>query len=395
MHARTPVVIALALLSLAIAGSAAEPAAPQAKTASLQPRVLTLAGTWIDGAATIASGSLSVGGQAIPLDRIIALEFPANPPPSSVDRAVALQNGDVLTGSVQSLQSSKLQFLSDSLGAITIAIADVRSLSFRPQRLSDLGRGSFQGVHLVNGDRIAGRIEWINDELIGIDTGKRIQKVPIRSALLWSAAASAKAPGRQCVRLANGDRLSGTVQALDAEKLQLQGTIGGDAAIPAARVSALWSEGAVLVPLSTLPPAESKQVPQFDESFPPTSDRDRSGSFLTCGDHRYERGLGCHARCEMTWDLAGAYATLVGELGLDDRAGERGLATITITADGAVVFESGPIAHGQAPLPLSVSLAGAKRLQLVVDFGPDGSSLGDAVDFGWAVLVKSRADAPH
>ncbi|MBA3707317.1 MAG: NPCBM/NEW2 domain-containing protein [Planctomycetes bacterium] len=396
MGARWLHVIAYGLLgsmSLPIVAADQTPAASSVKAViNTQPRILTLSGAWVDGQVSIASGTVTVAGQAVALDHLVALEFPGNALPSSIDRAVMLQNGDLISGNVESLQSGKLQFISDTLGPISIPIADIRCLTFHPQRLASIGSGSSTpGVQLVNGDRISGKLEWINDELVGIDTGKRIQKVPRRSALMWSAAPTAGAAGQQLVRLVNGDRFSGTVHTLDADKLQMDIAAVGAATIPANRLCAIWSEGSILQPLSTLAPASSKQVPQFDESFPPRVDRERSGAFLSCAGHRYERGLACHSRCELGWDLAGDYASLIGELGIDDLAGERGQVTITISADGKSVFESGAVRVGDPPKPVAVSLTGIKRLDLVIDFGPDGSSLGDATDFGWPVLVRAKA----
>ena len=97
------------------------------------------------------------------------------------------------------------------------------------------------------------------------------------------------------------------------------------------------------------------------------------------------RGRGCQPRCEMSFQLDGGYSALVGAVGIDADAGALG-AAFQVFVDGKVAFNVA--ARGGAPAQLmAVPLAGAKLLQLVVDFG-SGGGLAGAADWCWPCLVR-------
>ena len=347
-------------------------------------------------------------------------------------------------------------FASDTLGSVSVPAPDAEALVFVPRSLARLtdperrisrqvgprgGRAPVRGVLLTNGDTVPGRILWINSRAIGVLAGRRIVKVPRERAAMAYLRMSAgrgsedtsraeplrPAPPkpRQYVRLVNGDRLSGFLIGLTAEHLELRMDFAGTVRVRASEIGELWSEGGGLVPVSTMRPCEVRQIPQFDESFPHRVDRNLSGGLLSIGGRRYERGLGCHSRCELVYELGGAYSTFLAEIGIEDHSSlrprcskalrsriaeqrERGAsasgAVLTTggpskvalpsevvfrcLADGKVVFESGICRGGEPPSLVRASVAGARKLRLVVDFGPGGVSLGDRAAWGRAVLVR-------
>ena len=74
-------------------------------------------------------------------------------------------------------------------------------------------------------------------------------------------------------------------------------------------------------------------------------------------------------------------------MGIDDSTGGRGSVEFRVLVDGRERWASGPIRGGAPPVPVSIDLAGAKRLELLVDFGEGADVLGHA-DWLDARLLK-------
>ena len=71
----------------------------------------------------------------------------------------------------------------------------------------------------------------------------------------------------------------------------------------------------------------------------------------------------------------------------DDQAEGGGSVGFRVFVDGQVRYASPVVRGGQAPLPISVDVAGAKRLDLVVDFA-DRADQVDHADWLDARLVR-------
>ena len=82
---------------------------------------------------------------------------------------------------------------------------------------------------------------------------------------------------------------------------------------------------------------------------------------------------------EAIWDAMYRDAVLVGR---------RGAVVFQVAVDGKVAFDSGVMRGGQLPRTIHIPLRGARRVTLIVDFGPDGASAGDHADWGRAVLIR-------
>ena len=190
------------------------------------------------------------------------------------------------------------------------------------------------------------------------------------------------------MRLANGDRLSGVAKALNDEAVELDGTAVGAVHLPRPLLRLLWSEGGALTPLSGRKPAEVKEVPQFDESFPFRTDRNLLGEFLTIAGQRSERGLGCHVHCELDYELGGEFSAFISEVGIDGASGRRGAAVFRVLVDGKPLADSGTVHGGEPAKTLVVALAGAHRLRLVADLASGVSAAGGHADWGMPVLVR-------
>lgn len=126
-------------------------------------------------------------------------------------------------------------------------------------------------------------------------------------------------------------------------------------------------EGLTYPYLSDLVPvlAESGHGPvEFDISNGEAAAGD--GHTLTLGDTRYAKGLGVHAPADVRYDLAGRCTAFAADVGLDAEVGPNGAATFQVWADGALIYDSGVLRGGMAPVPVYLNIPGVHELRLVV-----------------------------
>lgn len=380
-HAFIP---ALLLGLLGIVGAWSSP------LAAVDVEALSADGTWLRGAATVADGKLTVGGKTIPIDQLVVARRTVALS-SAIDQAVVLADGSVIAGVVISLQADQVKFAADHLGELAIPAKQVAAIVLSPQPLATLGVVGAPGAVLANGDLLPGNVAFVNDQSVGINTGKKIIDIA-RERIAQVRLATTRAPAAgplQYLRLSGGDLISGKLKSLDAQRAVVETTLAGTVSVAAGLIAEVWSEGNALTPLATQTP-KVRQVPWFDESWPLQSDRNLLGGFLTVAGRRAERGLACHSRCELTYALDGGFSSLVCEVGLDAAGAGRGEVAFQVYVDGKVLANI-PLRGNDAPRTIAVPLAGAKLLQLVVDPGVDGRGVGDHADWCWPVLVKGVA----
>ena len=116
-------------------------------------------------------------------------------------------------------------------------------------------------------------------------------------------------------------------------------------------------------------------------------DLSAAGQPLRMNKKEYAHGLGVHSYSKITFALDGAYAKLLGEVGLDAAAGPQTTCDWKVQADGKELA-AGSAKAGETPQKISVSVTGAKSLDLICDYGPDEDDAGDHLDWAEARLVK-------
>jgi hypothetical protein len=97
----------------------------------------------------------------------------------------------------------------------------------------------------------------------------------------------------------------------------------------------------------------------------------------------FDKGLGTHPRTTLTYALDGKFKRFEAVVGLDPATGRRGVVDVRVRVDDKEVTPAGLIGLTAAARgrPVRVDLTGAKRLTLVVDFGPAGDV---QADVNWA-----------
>jgi hypothetical protein len=144
--------------------------------------------------------------------------------------------------------------------------------------------------------------------------------------------------------------------------------------------------------LSDLQPTKVEETPYFGRRSPYRRDVALDGSPLKLGDQPIEKGLAVHSRSALTYDLDRRYTTFEALVGFDASGGKKGRVECRVFADGKELYANPDLRADAPPVHLSLPVAGADQLRLVVDFGPDDDT-GDRVIWGNARLYRRAEGA--
>ena len=114
---------------------------------------------------------------------------------------------------------------------------------------------------------------------------------------------------------------------------------------------------------------------------------DGDGTQLSIGNTVYEKGLGCHARSEIKYDLSelsSDHSTYSASIGIDEEVGDSGSVVFRVLTDGTTAFESDELTGSMDPRNLEVDVTDVGTLSLIVD--PVGGNGNDHADWGDAKL---------
>ncbi|MEZ0230424.1 MAG: NPCBM/NEW2 domain-containing protein [Planctomycetota bacterium] len=388
-----------------------------------------------DGVVSIAtqSGRLVVtttGGRKLALEDVKEIRFADRAPARLRDVHLWLLSGEELNGTVgdevkqgdtfvlSTVSLGRLEVPLDLVGAMVFDVTAEQEDRFARRHLGWLtpGRGTrpqHDGFTLLEGGGRSGRIDRLSRdglEFSELDRKTAWPTFPLKrleSIVLGGKPLARGAAGlRVLLRLADGSVAIGPVVKLEAGKLTLSHSLGkkGELEVDMTQVLALEVLGGAVAYLSDLAPVAVEET--FPEPFERDADlfswkRDREvlgAAPLRLGGKTYRKGLGVHARSSLAFDLRdgrgdGAYRELRAVVGLDDTTkllGEaQGLVpsvTFRVIVDGKTIKEITK-ARGDAPDEISVPVAGAKKVTLLVDCGEWFHVLGRA-DWADAHLVK-------
>jgi len=121
----------------------------------------------------------------------------------------------------------------------------------------------------------------------------------------------------------------------------------------------------------------------------PQNDRSVDGNTLQIGKTYYPKGIGTHARSEITYRfLPPGYRYFVAEVGIDAEVPEDSPASVvfSVFSDGTVMYESPVMKPGMPPRFVRVCLAGRRSITLKVSDAGDGIE-GDHADWAMARFV--------
>ena len=326
---------------------------------------------------------------------------------------LVLADGGYLPAAVLGADKTDLSVDSDPLGTLKLPLDSVAGIVFRlsphtaelDSLLDRLAQGQVQTegqvqtdrLILDNGDEVTGLIENLQSDKVTIKGSlgpveiaiRRVVGLIFNPALRRQTAAPANAAW---IGLGDGARLLATRLQLEGDSLQWT-TLSG------AKWKAAPTDLVFLMPrpasgyagrvvyLSDVRPDAYRFLPYLETNWPYKTDRNVTGGQLRCGGRLYLKGIGVHSAARLSYRLDRPWNRFQAEVGIDDSTGGCGSVGFRVFVDGAQKFTSPPIRGGMPPQAVSIDLNGAKRLDLVVDYGEAGDVL-DHADWLNARLVK-------
>src|SRR5262249_13567155 len=118
--------------------------------------------------------------------------------------------------------------------------------------------------------------------------------------------------------LANGCRLTLASATCDGKTLTGKTLSNATVEVEVDEIIALYIHQGRAAYLADLKPSTIVQKPYLDVETPPVRDGSVKGRDLRVAGGTYDKGLGIHSACRMTYDLAGQYQRFEALVGLDD-----------------------------------------------------------------------------
>jgi hypothetical protein len=377
-----------------------------------------------------AAEAASPGVVEVKRDDVVRWGNPVSPRGRTI--VVLADGGQLVTaadwsggGAVQ-FDGEKFVVLSDAFGEVTLQRDDVRGFVFAQlrhaaerakmvQRVLEApspdpslkgrgsfspepslnGRGSLSAVLLSNGDRVSGKLTGVDRGSLTLETNGAVAKLPlsrVEAVAIGRQPSAVSRQARYAVGLRDGSLLY--VGEVVANEKELRLKIGDAITLSGGNVEDvvfLQSLGGRGVYLSDLEPAEYRHVPYLDLAWPLARDRNVLGESLVVGGKRYLKGLGMHSAGRVSYRLDEKYTRFEATVAMDDSANGRGSVTfgVYLLRDGKLseAYESGIVRGGDAPQRVSVDVAGAQGITLVVDFAERGDEM-DRADWLDARLMR-------
>lgn len=316
---------------------------------------------------------------------------------------VVLADGGLLVVDVLAADKEELRTESDVLGAIDHLPArlvagivfDLPVDRLQRRRLLDRVRAGAERsdrVILANDDSLNGRFDRIEDDVIHLITDVAAVELDTRRtrAVVFNRTFLRRGvPGGPGCRVGLADGSLLVVERLLVEgKSAMLGMAGGPSwPMHLDDVVFLQPRGGRAVYLSDLKPAGYRHVPFLEFSWPYSLDRNLSGGPLRAGGREYLKGIGMHSASRLTYPTEGRYTRFDALLAVDDAAAGQGSVRFRVFVDGNPKFTSDTLRGGDPPVPISIDISDASRVDLVVDFA-DRADQWDHADWLDARFVR-------
>ncbi len=380
------------LLVLLLAVAAAEASAPQVE-------LRTLNGEQIVGKLqTLTPDRVVVetdaGPRELPADRLLSLApaqapaVPAAAPPVVVE----LAGGSRLLASDYAVSGKQARVFSPG-GELPIDLAQITSVQFAPTgpdfdavwkaAVADATPEDRLVVKKKDGfDFLTGVVQDIGAQELQFNLGtvRPVKRERVAGIVYFRAAGQpTKAAGR--VLDASGSLWAATRVELADDQLRLE-VAGQTRALPWNEVRSIDFSAGKIQPLGE--PETKEWTPFLGTAadlgglaalFAPRVNTSFDGGPLLLGGKEHSQGLALRSRSRVTYRLPPGARRFQATAGIDDRYAARGHVVLRVQADGRTLFDE-PVVGGAAPKALDLDVTGARRLEIVVDFG-EGGDLAD------------------
>lgn len=218
------------------------------------------------------------------------------------------------------------------------------------------------------------------------DAERRVERAKVYGLVLAHHGPKPDLTGRCLIQLRDGSSLWAAVAKLEQGRLSARLAEDAELVLPWDAVCRLDVRSSRMVFLSDLDPIGVVEEALVTYAGPWRRDRNVVGGPLTLGKTVYEKGLGVHSRCRLTYEVGGRYDTFAAVIGLDASAAGKGDCVFAVSADGKELLKK-RMRGTDRPAPVRLRIAAASQLTLSVEWGED-LDLADRANWCDARLLK-------
>lgn len=326
----------------------------------------------------------------------------APPPAASQPATVYLADGNVLHGTIIGGDARNITLQTPLVPELKLPLIRLAAVRLMPgshpaaeeafQKELTARDPTEDTLLIVREDRVTA-LKGVTESL-GAGSGSfrwRERSVPLRPetayGIVFAAGVQKPARPQATATLRDGSTWAGRLAGGDADSVRVELSEGLTVDLPVGQLSEIRFRSDRVVFLSDLKPAAYTFEPFSTTRWPYRRDRSVANRPLRIGDQQFERGLGMHSKSTLEYELPDAFSQFAAVIGIDAAVAPLGHVVFRVTADGSEVFNSGPVTGRDPPRTINVPISGAKRIQLIVDFGEE-LDIGDQADWGNARLIK-------
>jgi hypothetical protein len=333
------------------------------------------------------------------------LAFDPKAPAASFDARIYIAGDEQLFGKVERLNDDSLRLRAPWGEPLDVPLAYIKGIymgladhkesaeSFA-RRLRSRGAEDLLLARSKDGEVVAitGIVEAIEGDRLRFVFQEKPRTLALKQVegLVFATRAEPERPAGLLATfsMAGGIVVSGQWTGLEAKTWKIKTSWGATLNLPAAEVQGVRFRGGQMTYLSDLEPSRVEETPYFSRRNPWRKDVTLSGSPLKVAGRNYDRGLAVHSRSALTYELDGKYARFEAVVGFDESARGGGRVDCRVFAGDKEIYANPDLRADAPPVRLSLPVAGAERLRLVVDFGPDQDT-GDRLIWANARLYRS------
>jgi hypothetical protein len=321
----------------------------------------------------------AAGSRTLPAAELVRWGSPAEVRQGSL---VVLADGGLVAAEVIEADKKTLSVDSDLFGLLKLPLDALAGIVFqspsdrqaRDALLDQVAKaaGSTDRIIFANDDQLTGQVDAIKSGTLKLQAaiGASVELSRVRTLIFNPALRRRTAAQGLSAIVGFRDASRVVVQRLEVDGQAVSLELAAGLKLQSNRpqdLVLLEPRGGRVVYLSDLKPSGYKQIPFLDLPWPFQVDHNVTGGMLRAGGKPYLKGLGMHSTARLTYLLEKPYRRFQAELAIDDATQGQGSVRFRVLLDRREKLVTGILRGRMPPLPVSIDLAGVKRLDLIVD----------------------------
>jgi len=236
---------------------------------------------------------------------------------------------------------------------------------------------------------LRGRLESIDADSGSITLGNQTRTFRMDRiyGLVFATGVSRVDPLPVRFEFRDGSVFSGRLAAGDENAITVANAFSASLTVPLVKLSRLDVLSPRVVYLSDVEPTSVQVEGRVHRPWEVSRDHGLMGQPLVLDGRTYAKGIACHSRSELSYDLSEPFVAFVAHLGIDDHVRPRGSVVFRVLGDSKELFSSGLVTGRDASRLVRVGIEGVRTLTLVVDYG-DELDVADHAVWGAARLLR-------